>query len=262
MITVNDQRIIPTVFPDGTQQVWQLAPTLMAASTWHISWSFAAEAELMTLVQLCDLGAGRPMHLALTYLPYGRQDKAIGNEATFGLHSFMRVLRLCAFDSITVMDPHSQVVVEALPHCRAIYPHAHVTAAIHTTQATAIAYPDAGAVRKYTAIYQTNCRIISGRKVRNQQTGVLTDTAIEGDPSGQIVLIVDDICDGGRTFTALADALYTGGAQAVHLFVTHGLFSKGIHVLTAARIGRIFTAQGEIDTRSDTIAYLPAPSHQ
>ena len=262
MITVNDQRIIPTVFPDGTQQVWQLAPTLMAASTWHISWSFAAEAELMTLVQLCDLGAGRPMQLALTYLPYGRQDKAIGNEATFGLHSFMRVLRLCAFDSITVMDPHSQVVVEALPHCRAIYPHAHVTAAIHTTQATAIAYPDAGAVRKYTAIYQTNCRIISGRKVRNQQTGVLTDTAIEGDPSGQIVLIVDDICDGGRTFTALADALYTGGAQAVHLFVTHGLFSKGIHVLTAARIGRIFTAQGEIDTRSDTIAYLPAPSHQ
>jgi ribose-phosphate pyrophosphokinase len=234
----------------------------MAASTWHISWSFAAEAELMTLVQLCDLGAGRPMQLALTYLPYGRQDKAIGNEATFGLHSFMRVLRLCAFDSITVMDPHSQVVVEALPHCRAIYPHAHVTAAIHTTQATAIAYPDAGAVRKYTAIYQTNCRIISGRKVRNQQTGVLTDTAIEGDPSGQIVLIVDDICDGGRTFTALADALYTGGAQAVHLFVTHGLFSKGIHVLTAARIGRIFTAQGEIDTRSDTIAYLPAPSHQ
>ena len=255
MITVNDQRITPTVFPDGTQQVWQLAPTLMAASTWHICWSFAAEAELITLVQLCDLGAGRPMHLALTYLPYGRQDKAIGNEATFGLQSFIRVLRLCAFDSITVMDPHSQVVMDALPHCQAIYPHAQVTAAIHDTQATAIAYPDVGAVRKYTAIYQTDCRIISGRKVRNQQTGVLTDTAIEGDPAGQTVLIVDDICDGGRTFTALADALYTGGAQAVHLFVTHGLFSKGIHVLTTARIGRIFTAQGEVDTRSDVVVY-------
>ena len=260
MITVNDQRINPTFFPDGTQQVWQLAPPLMAASAWHICWSFATEAELITLVQLCDLGAGRPMHLALTYLPYGRQDKAISNEATFGLQSFIRVLRLCAFDSITVMDPHSHVVVDALPNCRAIYPHAQVTAAIHSTQATSVAYPDAGAVRKYTAIYQTDCRIISGRKVRNQQTGVLTDTAIEGDPAGQIVLIVDDICDGGRTFTALADALFAGGAQAVHLFVTHGLFSKGIHVLTAARIGRIFTARGEIDTRSDTIAYLPGSS--
>lgn len=185
MITVNDQRITPTFFPDGTQQVWQLAPALMAASAWHICWSFAAEAELITLIQLSDLGAGRPMHLELPYLPYGRQDKAISNEATFGLQSFIRVLRLCAFDSITVMDPHSQVVVDALPHCRAIYPHAQVTAAIHDTQATAIAYPDAGAVRKYTAIYQTNCRIISGRKVRNQQTGVLTDTAIEGDPADQ-----------------------------------------------------------------------------
>ena len=255
MITVNDQRITPTFFPDGTQQVWQLAPALMAASTWHICWSFAAEAELITLIQLSDLGTGRPMHLELPYLPYGRQDKAVSNEATFGLQSFIRVLRLCAFDSITVMDPHSQVVMDDLPHCRAIYPHAQVTAAIHDTQATAIAYPDAGAVRKYTAIYQTDCRIISGRKVRNQQTGVLTDTAIDGDPAGQIVLIVDDICDGGRTFVALADALYAGGAQAVHLFVTHGLFSKGINVLTAARIGRIFTARGEIDTRSDVVVY-------
>jgi ribose-phosphate pyrophosphokinase len=227
----------------------------MAASTWHICWSFAAEAELITLIQLSDLGTGRPMHLELPYLPYGRQDKAVSNEATFGLQSFIRVLRLCAFDSITVMDPHSQVVMDALPHCRAIYPHAQVTAAIHDTQATAIAYPDAGAVRKYTAIYQTDCRIISGRKVRNQQTGVLTDTAIEGDPADHTVLIVDDICDGGRTFGALADALYAGGAQAVHLFVTHGLFSKGIHVLTAARIGRIFTAQGEVDTRSDVVIY-------
>jgi ribose-phosphate pyrophosphokinase len=255
MITVNDHSITPTVFPDGTQQVWQLAPALMAASTWHICWSFAAEAELITLIQLSDLGTGRPMHLELPYLPYGRQDKAVSNEATFGLQSFIRVLRLCAFDSITVMDPHSQVVMDALPHCRAIYPHAQVTAAIHDTQATAIAYPDAGAVRKYTAIYQTDCRIISGRKVRNQQTGVLTDTAIEGDPADHTVLIVDDICDGGRTFVALADALYAGGAQAVHLFVAHGLFSKGIHVLTAARIGRIFTAQGEVDTRSNVVIY-------
>jgi ribose-phosphate pyrophosphokinase len=255
MIPVNEHHITPTVFPDGTQQVWQLAPALMAASTWHICWSFAAEAELITLIQLSDLGTGRPMHLELPYLPYGRQDKAVSNEATFGLQSFIRVLRLCAFDSITVMDPHSQVVMDALPHCRAIYPHAQVTAAIHDTQATAIAYPDAGAVRKYTAIYQTDCRIISGRKVRNQQTGVLTDTAIEGDPADHTVLIVDDICDGGRTFVALADALYAGGAQAVHLFVAHGLFSKGIHVLTAARIGRIFTAQGEVDTRSNVVIY-------
>jgi len=40
MITVNNQHIIPTVFPDGTQQVWQLAPALMAATAWHISWSY------------------------------------------------------------------------------------------------------------------------------------------------------------------------------------------------------------------------------
>jgi ribose-phosphate pyrophosphokinase len=40
-------------------------------------------------------------------------------------------------------------------------------------------------------------------------------------------LIVDDICDGGATFVALARKLREAGAIEVSLFVTHGIFSKG-----------------------------------
>ncbi len=44
---------------------------------------------------------------------------------------------------------------------------------------------------------------------------------------GKRCLIVDDICDGGATFVALARRLREAGAIEVSLFVTHGIFSKG-----------------------------------
>jgi ribose-phosphate pyrophosphokinase len=40
-------------------------------------------------------------------------------------------------------------------------------------------------------------------------------------------VIADDICDGGRTFIELAKELRGMGAQIVHLYVTHGFFTKG-----------------------------------
>ena len=45
------------------------------------------------------------------------------------------------------------------------------------------------------------------------------------------VLIVDDISDGGASFKFLAQKLKAEGFQKVGLFVTHGIFSKGLKVL-------------------------------
>jgi phosphoribosylpyrophosphate synthetase len=50
-----------------------------------------------------------------------------------------------------------------------------------------------------------------------------------------VVLIVDDICDGGGTFLGISDALGSrlrslgdvGGDYILGLYVTHGIFSKG-----------------------------------
>jgi ribose-phosphate pyrophosphokinase len=55
---------------------------------------------------------------------------------------------------------------------------------------------------------------------------------------GKECLILDDICDGGGTFTGLATELHKAEAQAVDLFVTHGIFSKGG---TLEGIRQIFT---------------------
>jgi len=56
-------------------------------------------------------------------------------------------------------------------------------------------------------------------------------TRFNGNAKGKNLVIVDDICDGGRTFIELARVLKEKGANKVALYVTHGIFSQGLDVL-------------------------------
>jgi len=58
---------------------------------------------------------------------------------------------------------------------------------------------------------------------------------------------VDDICDGGRTFIESAGLLREAYPEAdIHLYVSHGIFSKGTDVLFDAGIKTIHTIKGEV----------------
>ena len=59
---------------------------------------------------------------------------------------------------------------------------------------------------------------------------------------GRTVLIVDDICSRGGTFTHTAAALREAGAKAIYLYVTHceNTIFKG-SVLTDGMIQHVFT---------------------
>ena len=53
---------------------------------------------------------------------------------------------------------------------------------------------------------------------------------ISDDLSGQCAVITDDICDGGYTFIKIAEQLRQKNVGRIVLFVTHGIFSKGLGV--------------------------------
>jgi len=66
--------------------------------------------------------------------------------------------------------------------------------------------------------------------------------------NGKTVLIIDDICQGGRTFVELAKALkYEEPNVEIHLFVTHGFFSNGLHDLIQAGITKFITTDSVVD---------------
>jgi len=248
MLKLNRTKVNVTIFPDRTSQVWQLDPDIPFKDGWNaeLEWDFESEDEFMHLAQLVSLLKQRNAHkitLNMKYLPYGRQDKEISNDATFALHTFAKLLNSLDLDEVTCLDPHSNVAEKLIAGFRPYYPKLKLLHGFYVTESDIFCYPDAGAKSKYSEIFENP--YIYGNKVRDQETGWITSFELVGDPKDKKVYIVDDICDGGMTFKILTKSLLEQGAKEVNLFVTHGLFSKGLKTLTDAGINRIFTSKGE-----------------
>lgn len=241
MILLNGVEITATKFPDKTTQVWKLPEEMLKCYSATITWQFSYESELLELAQLKLLLDKHRVktNLYIEYLPYGRQDKDVSNTSTFALHVFANIINSLNFTTITIMDPHSEVALDLIKNSCALYPTTDVDTIVSKMQHTLICYPDKGALVKYSKRY--SYPYIYGEKVREQLTGNITSYMIVGSCKNENILIVDDICDGGMTFKLLAKDLYLAGASNVDLFVTHGIFSKGIATVKETGINRIFT---------------------
>lgn len=257
MLYLNGKPVTPTIFPDKTSQVWKLDLPQISTRTATIKWDFTHEGEFLQLAQLHMLlkhHGVRNVDLELSYLPYGRQDKRVANDATFALRTFAHQLNLMKFRRIEIMDPHSEIALNCIYNSVASYPFGALKDALKLTSADIVCYPDKGALTKYSKVYSALTHIY-GEKVRDQLTGNITSYELIGDPAGKSVLIVDDICDGGMTFKILAKDLLAKGARDVNLFVTHGIFSKGLKTLHESGIKRIFAQDGEASEVQNHIVY-------
>lgn len=252
MIVANDVEVKPTIFPDGTSQVWNLDKSVFSPHV-NIDWCFDSESEIFHIVQLVDLiraeVLGANIQLTIEYLPYARQDKKISNKTTFALHSFSKIINMLGFSKVQVLDVHSNqsMMIHNLVN---INPFTEIvlSAAKFEKDKLYLFYPDEGAADRFCQEKPFPIKSGHGIKVRDEN-GDITSFSMSknsSDVNGCDVLIIDDICDGGRTFIEAARVLYGLGANSVNLYVTHGLFTKGVKVLRDAGIKRIFTVKGEV----------------
>jgi ribose-phosphate pyrophosphokinase len=246
MIYLDGVPVNITVFPDKTSQVWKVEG-LDATKTRHaVRWDFESEEEIIRLAQLKDLldSYGKTATLDIMYLPYGRQDKPISNEATFALRTFAKILNGMSFTFIWIYDPHSEEALRLINNSAPIYPISDVTTIASMENIDLLCYPDKGARTKYHELFGHKFAHIYGEKVREQSTGYITRYELIGSPKDKNVLIVDDIADAGATFKILAKDLLANGAKKVVLFVSHGIFSKGIDTLFESGIHKVYTKDG------------------
>lgn len=174
--------------------------------------------DIMRLILLKSVS--KATRLILPYIPYARQDRICHEGEAFSLEVFSNLVNNLGFDSVTVVDPHSKV-------CNLINNIKIIPAVSFAPRIDAIVVaPDEGARVKSKAIADKyGLKLIQAykRRERNTVTTILECDNLHGKP----VVIYDDICDGGRTFTELAKVLKAKGAGDITLFVTHGIFSKG-----------------------------------
>jgi len=240
-----------TQFPDNTSQVWQLSKEIPLENGWNadIKWEFEHESEFMHLAQLVDLLRSKGINeirLNIDYLPYARQDKEISNDTTFALHTFAKLLNSLQLDKVTCLDVHSDIAEKLINNFKSLRPTAVVFEALNACKPDVLCFPDEGAKNRYGYIARNVEKdVIYGTKTRDQKTGYITDYEVSGNVKGKSVLIIDDICDGGMTFKILTKHLLEAGATEVCLYVTHGIFSKGLQTLVNSGISRVFTQKGE-----------------
>lgn len=213
--------------------------------------------DIMTLLLAVDAikRAGRELGaLHLPYMPYAREDRVFSKGQPLGVAVMANLINGLGFRDVYVTDPHSDVTTALLNRCFVIDATQYFSSVIANFDADSffLIAPDAGAEKK---IAKHKYPYVVAHKVRDVLTGEITSTTIDipAEFWGKTAIIVDDICDGGRTFTNLANVIKEQHPDmTIALFVTHGIFSQGLGIFDGL-IDQVYTTNS-LDDSFDGLA--------
>lgn len=262
----------PTIsrFPDGTIGV--RVPEATTAFPDHVLVRVQGyEAGLIDILAGIKQVLGRmyvsdiKVSLALPYMPHARYDRFMGEDDAHMLKLFAKQLNALEFSEIMVCDPHSSVTEALVDNIVVAEQHVLFNRMVQNRIISVDDYdyivaPDMGAVKKAQKIADRhNLPLVVLNKVRDLKTGNITGMEILGKMFFSIkdtLLIVDDLCDGGRTFIETAKHLKMCGAGEVDLYVTHGIFSQGVENLVDNGIRDVYCTNSFKDIKHEHLAQL------
>lgn len=222
--------------------------------------------DVMELLMVTDaikhqVPASLPIHLVMPYVPYARQDRVMNPGEALSIKVFCNLINSQNYASVTIHDPHSDVTPALLNNVKVIpqqellckdldliigdleltkyldsglpKDEALYQARQDRMNSIVLVSPDAGANKKILKVAQYNgfSHVVRADKVRDVKTNNILETVVYSNPIGsKDFLIVDDCCDGGRTFIELAKVLRPLTNGKIILYVTHGIFSYGLEV--------------------------------
>ena len=191
--------------------------------------------------------------LFLPYVPYGRQDRVCVHGEPFSLKVLGRYLNHLHFHNLTTVDPHSDVTVAVIDRLHVIQQAGIIDTWKELREKCrdmVLVSPDAGAIKKSHAIAKCFTGLVCASKDRDLSTGRIKQITIDHPEylAGKQVICCDDICDGGATFIELAKVCKEAGATRFVLYVTHGIFSRGVDALFNAGVDEIWTTNSYRET--------------
>lgn len=172
-------------------------------------------------------------HAVVPYFPAARSDRGTPT----GADVYADLIKCSWLDSLSVFDPHSYHIIDgidwgALPVYYSGLHNIPDLKYFEQKNYTAIIAPDKGAIsRAADFAKRLGLPLVVAGKERNFETGELSGFSCEWLDDG-LYLVLDDICDGGGTFNGLADVIHAQNPNVIlDLFVSHGIFSKGLDEL-------------------------------
>lgn len=175
-------------------------------------------------------------YLVIGSLIGGRSDRRKNLYSSFDLKPVCDMINRMGFKHVYVLEPHSDVTLALIDNSEFMFFN-WWDESIKTVVA-----PDAGAYKRVSHQIEElkyNVNLIGAMKYRDQD-GVPFVT-FTGNVQDVNCVIVDDLCDGGRTFIQLRKQIVANGGICDTLVVTHGLFTYGLEPLVDAGITNIYT---------------------
>lgn len=260
-----------TTFPGGERHV-QLNELNRSLSSVEITVQFQTSDDLIDLLLLANALRHQygniAINLLIPYLPYARQDRVCAKGQAFSLEVVAQLINSIQPGRVTTWDCHSETGVQLL-NAENVTPDRIISCSpdlVKTLQGkdTVLICPDNGAIercKQIQTVFDIN-NVAFCEKVRDPCSGKITETRVDRtDLTGKTCVITDDICDGGFTFIELSRQLKSINARKIVLYVTHGIFSKGLRVFDDL-IDEIYTSnsiqRSVRDLRLTEITYQPA----
>ncbi len=244
MLLLNGQPINYFHFSGGEIQVKlpEVIQEERVTLTWNPSQSDHIILLGLTVNALVNAGI-YDIDLDVLYLPYARQDRVCAKGEAFSLKFICKFLDSLDVSGIRIWDAHNPELTDELLLGNWVWHwEAHDIFARHgllnqfDLSNLVLCAPDKGAtdrVSKLANHFELQTPVYL-EKNRNPSNGRITSMYFNHDNrtvNGYDVMVVDDICDGGATFLMAADTLKAQGAENLYLYVTHGIFSKGLSEL-------------------------------
>ena len=249
MILANGDKIDFTAFPDGTTSFRFDAGDRM---NYNICWMYDGDHECILLWYLTKhiksvADKNAQVSLIMPYIPNARMDRVKNKDEVFTLKWFAEFINSLHFDAVIVCDPHSNVSTALIDRVRVTDVRVYMESIIKDLNGeeemdVLFCYPDEGAAKRYSNLCGGD--YVFCIKHRDWRTGKIERLELTQPDkvAGRNILIVDDICSRGGTFTYTAKALKEAGAKEIFLYVTHcenTIFSGS--VLTDGLITHVFT---------------------
>jgi ribose-phosphate pyrophosphokinase len=259
----SDIKFFINQFPDGQQSITIGSPLKVDTSVRIKSrMNSFKDIELIICANqiLKDLGAEK-VELYVPYFLGGRSDRKFSAGGTNYLKNVIcPIINSQEFSKVYVVDPHSDVLEACLNNFNKFTNNSIVEYALDKLNGrsaqTMLVSPDAGALKKiYDIAKDFNIKnVVTASKVRDIESGNIIRTTLPTMDLRDIeqIIIIDDICDGGRTFIELANAIKEITEIPIYLVVTHGIFSGGFEKLSDVLDG-IFCTNSVKDINFETV---------
>ena len=187
--------------------------------------------ELLIMTDALRRSSASRITAVIPYFGYARQDRRAKARTPISAKLVANLITEAGVDRVLTLDLHAAQIqgffdipvdnLYAAPIFALDVEH-HFKGKLD--QVTVVS-PDVGGVARARELAQRigcGLAIVDKRRVK---VGEVAEMTVIGDVSGQICIIVDDICDTAGTLCKAAEVLMEGGAKEVHSYISHGVLS-------------------------------------